>query len=73
MSVLNFVGTNVTDLSPLKKLNLTQISFSPEKFTKGMDIVRGMTKLKSAFARGSDIPIAEFWKRYDAGEFGEPK
>jgi len=69
------MSTNVSDLTPLAELNLNEILFTPKNMTKGMDILREMKTLQTI---GTDAdnrysyPAAEFWKKYDAGEFGAP-
>ena len=63
--------TKVTDLTPLVGLKLEEIRFTPKNITKGMDVLRQMKSLKT-IGIGKDTekwPAAEFWKRYDAGEF----
>ena len=63
----------VTDLTPLEGMNLEQLFFTPAKITKGMDVVREMKSLKrigDAHGNGArSFQPAEFWKKYDAGEF----
>lgn len=73
---LNIAGTAVTDLWPLADLQLTRLVFTPSKIERGIEVVRNMpslTQLGTQFEVESDaIPAAEFWKRYDAGEFAAP-
>jgi serine/threonine protein kinase len=64
--------TRVADLSPLQGMSLQDIRFTPTKITKGLDILRGMQSLKTigvSWEKDQAWPAAEFWKRYDAGEF----
>ena len=68
---LNLVRTKVSDLAPLKDLSLEDIRLTPWKITaKGLDVLRNMKSLKTI---GSDYnlgwPPAEFWARFDKGEF----
>jgi hypothetical protein len=60
----------VTDLSPLEGLKLDTLIFEPKLIVKGLEIIRRMTTLKGL---GPDelhpLPPAEFWQKYDAGEF----
>ena len=66
--------TPVSDLSPLHGLNLTAIAFTPKNITKGIDAIRQMKSLKTIGISGKDndkLPTDEFWKKYDAGEFGK--
>ena len=47
--------------------------FTPKNITKGLDVIRQMKSLKTIGTRWDDrFPPAEFWKKYDAGEFGKP-
>jgi hypothetical protein len=66
--------TPVTDLTPLAGMELETIGFTPKSITKGMEIVREMRSLKEVVPSQSPSPgvryaPAEFWRRYDAGEF----
>jgi Leucine-rich repeat (LRR) protein/tRNA A-37 threonylcarbamoyl transferase component Bud32 len=66
-------SNNVSDLSPLEGLQLKGLTISPQQITRGMDVIRRMTSLSSIGIDGQKwYPPAEFWKRYDAGEFGRP-
>jgi len=72
---LHVPETLVTDLSPLEGMNVVQFTFTPKNITKGIEAIRQMQSLKSIGAAGPDkekFPPAEFWKKYDAGEFGKP-
>ena len=64
---LGLDGTRVSDLSPLKGMQLVTLQITPQSITKGMDAIREM---KTLTAIGNMSP-AEFWKKYDAGEFGK--
>jgi serine/threonine protein kinase/Leucine-rich repeat (LRR) protein len=67
--------TSVSDLSPLAGMNLTELRITPKNITKGMDVIRqmrGLTYIGFGRATKDALPPAEFWKRYDAGEFGKP-
>ena len=64
-------GTRVSDLSPLKDMPLEEIRLTPRNISKkGLDLLRHMKTLKTI---GTDWnqgwPAAEFWARYDKGEF----
>jgi hypothetical protein len=66
-------GTPVSDLSPLRQMHLTSLNFTPQNITKGLDVIRQMKSLKT-IALGwekDQFPPAEFWKKYDAGEFNK--
>ncbi len=67
--------TQVSDLSPLHGMKLSNVTFTPKNITKGLDVIRHMTSLKSIALDSADnnkFPPDEFWKKYDAGEFGKP-
>jgi hypothetical protein len=66
----------VSDLTPLREMNLTEVRLSPKNITKGMDVLRPMKSLKTISVRqGSNqyflFSPEEFWKKYDAGEFNK--
>ena len=72
LTALNCGYTNVSDLSPLQGMNLTDVRFPPQKVTKGLDIIRQMKSLKTIGPYDdASVSPAEFWKKYDAGEFGK--
>ncbi len=65
-------GTSVTDLSPLKDMPLQQIRLTPKNITQGLDILRDMKSLKTIGIGDNQVwPAAEFWNRYDQGEFNK--
>ncbi|MGA2617884.1 MAG: SUMF1/EgtB/PvdO family nonheme iron enzyme [Thermoguttaceae bacterium] len=65
-------GTPVSDLSPLEGLNLAEIAFTPKNITKGLEVIRQMKSLKTLGpVWDKRFPPAEFWKKYDAGEFNK--
>ena len=55
----------ITDVTPLADLKLRVLRFSPGFITKGIEALRAMDSLKSI----NGMSPAEFWRRYDAGEF----
>ena len=66
--------TPVCDLSPLEGLNLAEIAFTPKNITKGLDVIRQMKSLKTigiSYQEKDQFQPAEFWKKYDAGEFNK--
>lgn len=68
------VATRVKDLSPLEGMKLTALYFTPRRITVGIDVVRNMATLREiGISRKSIWPAAEFWKKYDAGEFAPPR
>ena len=67
--------TQVSDLTPVKEMHLTLVWFTPRKITDGMDAIRRMKSLKTiglSWEGKEQFPPDEFWKKYDAGEFGKP-
>ncbi len=66
-------GTRVSDLSPLKDMPLEEVRLTPKNLTKqGLENLRNMKSLKTIgteWNRG--WPAAEFWARYEKGEFKE--
>ncbi len=67
-------GTSVADLTPLAGMKLERLTFSPDRVNKGIEVIRGMTSPQGNWGLcwNTYMPSAEFWKRYDAGEFGKP-
>jgi Leucine-rich repeat (LRR) protein len=74
---LSILGTKITDLTPLKGMDLEMLAFEPWKVEKGIDIVRGMPKLRIiSVGQGYEYTYlnpADFWKRYDEGRFKSGK
>jgi Protein kinase domain len=68
---LQLVHTKVSDLSPLAELSLEDIRLTPKNISpRGIDIIRNMKSLKTIGADWNQAsPAAEFWARYDKGEF----
>jgi hypothetical protein len=68
---LEIVDTGVTDLTPLRGTSLESITLTPKNINQGVEILRRMKSLKTIRTErlGEDIPAAEFWTRYDKGEF----
>jgi serine/threonine protein kinase len=70
LMVLVIYKTGITDLSPLQGMPLETIRLTPKNITQGLDILGDMKRLKTI---GIDYnqawPAAEFWQRYDKGEF----
>ena len=64
-------NTGVTDLTPLQGMPLEEIRLTPKNITRGLDILRDMKSLKTIGINSNQFwPAAEFWERYDKGEFG---
>lgn len=66
--------TPVKDLTPLAGLPLTRLVFDPVKIQKGIEGIRGittMTQIGTKFEQDLNtlLPPAQFWPKYDAGEF----
>ncbi len=69
---LHFSGTGVSDLRPLQGMSLDDIRLNPKNINQGLDVLRGMKSLKTIGTEGNKVwPAAEFWERYDKGEFKE--
>ena len=71
---LSMFESSVTDLSPLKGMQLEDIRLTLKNITQGLDILRGMKSLKTIgihFIPEKTWPAADFWERYDKGEFKE--
>jgi serine/threonine protein kinase/Leucine-rich repeat (LRR) protein len=64
-------GTRVSDLSPLADMPLEEIRLTPKNLTKrGLEILRNMKALKTIGTDWNQAwPAAEFWARYEKGEF----
>jgi Leucine-rich repeat (LRR) protein len=75
---LNSLSCNesrVSDLSPLEGMNLTEFFFTPRTATKGVAVIRQMKSLTTIGINGlsqNRLKPADFWKKFDAGEFGKP-
>jgi hypothetical protein len=64
--------SQVSDLSALKGMALVSIRLTPRNITRGLNILRDMTSLKTVAvgeANTKIFPAAEFWARHDKGEF----
>jgi internalin A len=66
--------TPVMDLTPLAGLPLTRLVFDPDKIQKGIDGIRGITTMAEIGTKFEEdlntlLPPAQFWSKYDAGEF----
>ena len=74
LTLLWCYDTRVSDLSPLTGMSLKTVSFTPKNITTGIDAIRRMKSLSQIglYGGGLLLPPADFWKRYDAGEFGKP-
>ena len=63
--------SGVTDLKPLQAMQIEEIFLTPKNITKDLDILREMKSLKAIGINhfAGAWPAAEFWARYDKGEF----
>ena len=59
-----------TDLTPLQAMPLKSVTFSPKVPRKGLELLRNIPTIETFGGPGR--PPEQFWKRYDAGEFGKP-
>lgn len=70
---LDIRNTPVSDLTPLQGMNLNSVLFTPKNISKGIDVIRQMKSVRVVGIPGAEIVSPEeFWKKYDAGEFGKP-
>jgi Leucine-rich repeat (LRR) protein len=69
---LNMEDCEVADLSPLKDLPLTRLIFWPANVEnkESLEMIRNKSSLQElGIDFDSRMPPAEFWAKYDAGEF----
>jgi serine/threonine protein kinase len=71
LTSLNIAGTGVVDLTPLEEMKLQEFKFTPARITMRLDAIRKMPTLKTFVVGVTPVPAADFWKRYDAGEFAK--
>jgi serine/threonine protein kinase len=70
LRALSIDDTGITDLTPLQGMALEEIRLTPKNIKRGLDIIRDMKSLKTiGIAWQQTWPAAEFWQRYDKGEF----
>jgi hypothetical protein len=70
LKLLTIHKTSVTDLRPLQGMELETILLTPNTITQGLEILRDMKSLKTVgISTARSWPAAEFWERYDKGEF----
>ncbi|MFC1462532.1 SUMF1/EgtB/PvdO family nonheme iron enzyme [Verrucomicrobiota bacterium] len=74
---LGLLHTRVTDISVLKTMPLQALVLTPENVTKGMEVIRNMESLKIIATNRREMDSQQtaesFWKKYDAGEYGDPE
>ena len=70
LKTLHIGQTEVADLTPLRDMPLEELFLSPKSVKTGLEALRDLKSLKFI---GTDLgkarPAAEFWERYDHGEF----
>ncbi len=72
LAILQCNETQVSDLSPLAGMHLLRVWLTPRNITQGMDVLRQMKSIRFIGVRAlNPLPAEEFWKKYDAGEFGK--
>ena len=65
-------ATGVRDLSPVARPPLESLCFDVARTTGGLDALRTLRSLRTIGpSRLELMPPAEFWQRFDAGEFGD--
>ena len=71
LTILWLERCKVSGLAPLMDMRLEVIRLTPQNITpQGMDILRDMKSLKTIGISDNQVwPAAEFWERYDKGEF----
>jgi len=70
LEALYIDNTGITDLTPLQGMPLVEICLTPKNITRGLDILRDMKSLGTIGIESDHAwPAAEFWERYDKGEF----
>jgi hypothetical protein len=64
--------TGITDLTPLQGMPLEDVRLTPKNIARGLEILRDMKSLNTiGIEWDQSWPAAEFWERYDRGEFKE--
>jgi Leucine-rich repeat (LRR) protein len=63
----------ISDLSALEGMPLRSVLFKLANVTRGLSVLRQMKSLDTIYYdAGKGLPAEEFWKKYDAGDFGQP-
>ena len=76
LTTLHIVESGVRDLTPLNGMTLTEIFLTPKNIKSGMQVLRQMKSLRVignglVFEDKAKFSPDQFWKKYDAGEFGK--
>jgi serine/threonine protein kinase/Leucine-rich repeat (LRR) protein len=68
---LTIDGTSVRDLSPLHGMPLQEFRFTPRNIDAGVEAIRNNADLQQigSDATSQTLKAAEFWERYDRGDF----
>ena len=66
---LHIGGTLISDLTPLRGLNLTRLVFTPDRIDKGIAVVKGLSNLKEIGTKFDDqgkdlMPPDAFWAQF---------
>lgn len=69
LTELDIRGIGATDLTPLQGMPLDVVYLNPKGITNGMQTLRQMKGLRIIGIGNDRYQAAEFWKRYEAGEF----
>jgi hypothetical protein len=65
--------TMVADLTPLAAVKIKHFCFTPATVARGIEAVRRAESFETIGTHWTKRqPAAEFWERYDRGEFGNP-
>ncbi len=73
LAILQCNETQVSDLTPLAGMHLLRVWLTPRNIVKGMDVLRQMKSVRFIGVRVQNpLSAEEFWKKYDAGDFGKP-
>jgi hypothetical protein len=72
LKILNIESSFSRDLTALEDMPLEELTFRP-RFATNIEVVRRLKTLKNIIVGtdngGRPFTPADFWKRYDAGEF----
>jgi hypothetical protein len=70
--VLMIYHTGITDLTLLQGMPLEEIRLTPKNINRGLEVLRALKSVRSIGIGYHQVwPAAEFWERYDKGEFRE--
>lgn len=69
LEVLSLSGCPVKDVTPLANMPLRELTIDERNIERGMEVLRELKTLKKINCSAGALSPAEFWRRYDAGEF----